>query len=216
MTNRSENKTYSSWDELYKHSNISNLPWVSENIHPILKEQIDALPIKKGNALDVGCGLGQVSRYLAEQGFNTTAIDVSEKAISICKELNNTVKHIEYLVANSITFNSDKKFDLIIDFLHIHDIERDNIKLYLNNIENQLNKGGYLIFSTFTQNDKSNTQNNVRRSFYVNQEINYYTKDDIINLLNNKYTIISYQYLITGNKKENYESYLLILKHSYE
>lgn len=122
MINKIKNKIYLNWNDLYKHSNVFDLPWVSDEIHPVLKKAIDDLYITKGYALDVGCGLGQVSRYLASCGFETTAIDISEEAIRLSEIFNNTNKRINYKTANSLTFLSDQKFDLIVDFLHIHDI----------------------------------------------------------------------------------------------
>lgn len=197
---------------MYKNSNVFHLPWVSEQIHPVLKQEIDRLPIKNGFALDVGCGLGQVSRYLAQVGFKTTAIDIADEVIRLCKKLNDTGKVINYQTENSITFNSKEKFDLIIDFLHIHDIERENIEQYLKNLEKLLSKNAYLIISTFSQNDKSNRYNNLRKSNFVEQNINYYSKDEILNLLDNKYLIINNESLIVGKTNESYKSYLLILK----
>lgn len=41
----------------------------------------------RGNALDIGCGNGRNSRYLASQGFQVTGIDVSEQSIRWAKEL---------------------------------------------------------------------------------------------------------------------------------
>ena len=210
-----KNKIYPTWNELYKNSNVFDLPWVSKDIHPVLKQVIDNLPMKKGVALDVGCGLGQVSRYLAQVGFRTTGIDISDEAISLCDKLNNTGKQINYQVANSITFNSKEKFDLIIDFLHIHDIERENIEQYLKNIEKLLSKNGYLIISTFSQNDKSNKNTNVRKSNFVQQNINYYSKHEILNLLVNEYIIVNNKSLTVGKNDESYKSYILILKRKY-
>ena len=191
MISSVKNKIYPTWNELYRNSNVFDLPWVSKDVHPVLKQEIDSLPIIKGFALDVGCGLGQVSRYLAQVGFRTTGIDISDEAISICDKLNITGKQINYQAANSITFNSKVKYNLIIDFLHIHDIDRENIEQYLKNTEKLLTENGYLIISTFSQNDKSNKNNNIRKSNFVKQDINYYSENEVLNLLVNEYIIVN-------------------------
>ncbi len=210
--NKTQQNIYPTWNDLYKYSNVYDLPWVSKTIHPTLKKVIDKLPISNGKALDIGCGLGQVSRYLAKVGYETTGIDISEEAIKLCNQLNDTGKIINYQTANSITFTSDNKYDLIIDFLHIHDIERKDVQKYLKNIDQLLSDKGYFIVSTFSQDDESNKYNNIRESNYVEQKINYYSKEDILNFLTDYYVVVEESALIVGNKNESYKSYILIIK----
>lgn len=196
---------YESWNDVYLNNNVWELPWVSKEIHPELKKVIDSLPIKKGNALDVGCGLGQVSRYLAQVGFDVTAIDISEEAIRLNRELNDTGKRIDYCVANSIHFQCDKKFDLIVDFLHLHDLYRCHLRSYLQNIDNNLQNKGIFIVSYLTEATKRN-----RSSFYSILLVNFYTLNEIV--CNLPDYIVSYSKLIkVGKEEESYQGCLHVL-----
>jgi SAM-dependent methyltransferase len=69
-------KLYSSRDEKEAESFIDNL---------LIRLQ----PPKGSSLLDVGCGTGRHSRYLAKQGFNVTGIDLSLNSIRQAKKLGN-------------------------------------------------------------------------------------------------------------------------------
>jgi SAM-dependent methyltransferase len=44
-----------------------------------------ALELSKGNILDVGCGAGSHTLYLQNKGFSVKAIDISPRAVEVCK-----------------------------------------------------------------------------------------------------------------------------------
>ena len=54
-------------------------PWEGHPLPAVLKQQAESLP--KGKALDIGCGTGESSVYLASQGWQVTAIDFVAKAL---------------------------------------------------------------------------------------------------------------------------------------
>ena len=203
-------QVHKDWNSLYTERPLKDLPWVSPVIHPELKKVIDELPLNDGTALDIGCGTGQVSRYLALKGYDVTAIDIAEQAIRISKKLNNTGKNIKYTVANSLTFNSEYPFDLVVDFLHIHDIEIPDIYTYIANLKNLVADNGYLIISTFSF--EGNDPYITRPSYYVNQKITYYSPKFLLNLLGKEFKFVEKKELIVGNENKWYVGYILIIK----
>jgi tRNA/tmRNA/rRNA uracil-C5-methylase (TrmA/RlmC/RlmD family) len=50
-----------------------------------LVEFVEQGLIKKGKALDLCCGAGTNTIYLAEKGFNITGIEVSQRAIQYAR-----------------------------------------------------------------------------------------------------------------------------------
>ncbi|MGL4772026.1 MAG: class I SAM-dependent methyltransferase [Clostridium sp.] len=82
------------WDKIYKEQ--------GEVQFGVLKTALIASEIFKNNELknilDLGCGTGRHSIYLALQGFNVYASDVSQKAIQITQEKANelNITNIKY------------------------------------------------------------------------------------------------------------------------
>ncbi|HEX5430452.1 MAG TPA: methyltransferase domain-containing protein [Bryobacteraceae bacterium] len=66
------------WDERYRSGELS-----AESPTPLLAETAGAL--FPGNALDLACGTGRNALWLAEHGWNVTAVDGSTTAIQILR-----------------------------------------------------------------------------------------------------------------------------------
>jgi tellurite methyltransferase len=67
------------WDERYaKREHINDQP------HPLITKFVSDFPA--GSALDVACGLGRHAVWLAERGWQVTAVDSSAVAMQILEE----------------------------------------------------------------------------------------------------------------------------------
>lgn len=75
--------------------------------------------------MDIGCGNGRNSRYLATQGFQVIGIDISEQSISWAKSLTNENKNkINFHCASMMEYMADtNSFDLILDSGCFHHIK---------------------------------------------------------------------------------------------
>ena len=67
------------WDERYRSGEHSN-----DAPHPLVVEY--AATLTPGRALDLACGAGRHALYLAERGWQVTAVDSSQVAIEILRE----------------------------------------------------------------------------------------------------------------------------------
>jgi ubiquinone/menaquinone biosynthesis C-methylase UbiE len=78
----SENKF--SWNNAYISGDYKN-HWHYSNPTQELAALLAAGIVRKGSALDLGCGAGVETMFLAENGFRASGIDVSDKAIELAK-----------------------------------------------------------------------------------------------------------------------------------
>ena len=97
----------SGWDERYR---SADLVWGAPPNRFVAAEFADARP---GRALDVACGEGRNALWLANQGWQVTAVDFSPVAIEKARELD-THALVDWQVADATTYRATTEFDLVL------------------------------------------------------------------------------------------------------
>lgn len=95
------------------------------NLINALKPYIDN---KKKNILDIGCGVGTLSIYMASKGHSVTGIDISKKAISIANLSKNRLGNnydLNFKVSSAEKFSRIKKYDLVLISEVLEHLESD-------------------------------------------------------------------------------------------
>lgn len=108
-----------------------------------------------GNALDLGCGKGRNSIFLAKNGYNVHSIDFLDLALKELQDkataLNLNVKTICQNVIETLPF-PDNYFDLIIDiFCYKHQV--NDREKYRREIWRVLKPAGFFVLSLAGKND---------------------------------------------------------------
>ncbi len=128
------------FEEIYKNGAV----WTETQPPQELIELIDSKKITPCKTLDMGCGEGFYSIYLASQGFDVTGIDISGNAINLAKE--NAKKQnaqVKFLQMDALDLDKlDEKFDFVLEWAVLHHIMPEDRKKYVENIKKILNKGG--------------------------------------------------------------------------
>ncbi|MBY9007063.1 MAG: class I SAM-dependent methyltransferase [Candidatus Lokiarchaeota archaeon] len=96
--------------------------------------------------LDIGCGRGHISFYLAREGANVIGIDLSESLIDHCKQEAEKLKlNLEFKIMNAqIPDFEDQTFDIIIGSRAIHHLP--NLDIFFKECKRLLKKKGYIVF----------------------------------------------------------------------
>jgi len=107
----------------------------------ILKKFVSRAP--KGIALDIACGNGRNSKFLAQQGFQVDAVDISDIALGHLKN-----KGIDVIYQDIDTWQiPQNRYQMIIS---IHFMDR---RLFPG-MQTGLKPGGLLIFESFVDDNK--------------------------------------------------------------
>ncbi|HUR80114.1 MAG TPA: class I SAM-dependent methyltransferase [Thermoanaerobaculia bacterium] len=106
------------------------LPWHQENPPGILLHAVGALG-RKGRALDLGCGAGVFSVWLAEQGFDVTGIDLFPEAVAMgeARAREHGVK-VNFVQGDLFEFSSPQPFDLVFDSGCLHALMGGSVDKY--------------------------------------------------------------------------------------
>lgn len=73
-------------DRIYHRYTPESLPWELGKPRRILVELVESGRVVPGKALDLCCGVGSNTVYMAKRGFDVTALDISDKAVEYAKE----------------------------------------------------------------------------------------------------------------------------------
>jgi len=103
-----------------------------------------------GKALDIACGLGGNSVYLARKNYQVTAIDISDVAINFLNQysLRNNLSIDARVGDLTISASQDQNFDLVVMTYYL---DRSLFSV----IKDFLKKGGYFFMETYSQHQKN-------------------------------------------------------------
>ncbi len=129
---------------------LAGVLWERNEPHPPLVELLDRDMVTIGRALDVGCGQGTQSIYLAERGFVVDGIDFQEKALARARtRASATGADCRFEWADVTQASSRGPYDLIIDRGCFHCLGGRALHGYSQNLQRWLAPGGYFQLSAF-------------------------------------------------------------------
>ena len=108
----------------------------------LLAQQVGHL--SPGRALEIGCGLGGNAIWLAQNGWQVTAVDYSAVAIEKAKQLaSESEVSVDFVVADASVYQPQESFDLITSFyIQLFPVQR---AIMLANMSKVLAPGGTLL-----------------------------------------------------------------------
>jgi len=143
-------------EDVYDRLKLSEIPWNSEKPPKELVQIITSGLINGNCVLDIGCGAGNYSIYLAKNGFSVTGIDKSPRAISIAQKrmLDEGVTCNFFVVDVLENFNRFQGlYDFIFDWQLLHHIYPEYRENYVRNIHRLLKRNSYYLSVCFNEGD---------------------------------------------------------------
>lgn len=168
----------SSWDDAY----LNTPPWDIGRPQPALVELIETGEMKKGRVLDVGCGTGENTIFLAQNGFSAVGVDVAKKALEMAKVKAAQRKvRVDFRVGNALSLGFPRSyFDLVIDSGLFHTFTDEDRPRFVAEIARVLRDDGSYFMICFSDKEPANwggprrvTKMEIERAFSPSFKINY-------------------------------------------
>jgi 2-polyprenyl-3-methyl-5-hydroxy-6-metoxy-1,4-benzoquinol methylase len=146
---------YASHDEAYQKLKARGTQgWSSAEEYEEMLEAINEALLNRPahrNVLELGCGAGNLSLLLNQQGYQVTGVDISETAIGWAREhAQASGAKVAFRVDNVLDLAScrDEEFDVVIDGHCLHCIIGEDRARCLSTVRRVLKPGGLFIVLT--------------------------------------------------------------------
>lgn len=141
----------------YKHTYASEKPaeheWTAGTANPELVDLVYNQTIKPGSKiLEIGCGLGAESTFLAVRGMNMTSVDISQDAVNTAKKIADAYQvNVNWKVGDILQMDlPEQGFDVITDQGCFHHLTNEERPVYLKQVMKFLKPGGMFILRCFS------------------------------------------------------------------
>ncbi|MDE2031336.1 MAG: methyltransferase domain-containing protein [Patescibacteria group bacterium] len=205
------------WDKEYRNPKL-----VTKNEGPqadtlrflkFLKKEQDYI-VENRTILDLGCGTGRNSNYLAEKGNTVIGIEISKTALSLAKsraeKLGISVDYRLGDIGQDYDINNES-IDIVLDITSSNSLDEKGREKYLSEVSRVLKNGGYFFVRALSRDGNKNVKNLLKQSpgqeydTYIIKEIGLiervFNREDFIKLYSSKFKIIHLE------KKSSYTTF---------
>ncbi len=143
-------------EKIYQDIALDKIPWNLVEPPELMVQLVQSGWIQPCEAVDLGCGAGNYTVWLASKGFQMTGIDISLKAIELAGFLARK-KGVKCLfVVEDLTGDRVKiphSFDFAFDWEVLHHVFPEAREKYVHNIHRMLRPGGKYFSVCFSEED---------------------------------------------------------------
>jgi len=144
------------WESAY----AGSPPWDIGAPQPEIIKLVENNEIPKGRVLDIGCGTGDNSIFLAENGFSLTCMDIAHLAIDKgkTKAAKQKVK-VDFRVGDALKLDgyfNQEYFNAVVDSGLFHTLDDDERPIFARQIRRVLVHGGKYFMLCFSDKEPGN------------------------------------------------------------
>lgn len=156
------------WDGIYHRYPLRHLSWELGRPRDILVDIVESKRVTPCETLDLCCGAGTNPVYLAENGFEVTALDISDRAVELAIEKTDRSRvDIDFLIGDftNLPFKGTM-FGFVFDFGCFHHVELGNRATFIDGVSRVLESGGAYLMVCFSDRN-GNAENHFSRERIV-------------------------------------------------
>jgi len=116
-------------------SEVKDLPCLLKYLEPKEEDKI----------LDIGCGIGRLTKTIAKEGAKVIGIDISKYAIEQAKITYKNQENLEFICKNALEIDYNCYFNKVFCFHNIEHFSIDDARLLLKKIHLALKDNGILV-----------------------------------------------------------------------
>lgn len=160
--------------------------------------------VENKNILDLGCGTGRNSNYLAERGNKMIGIEISKTALDLAKSRARGIGvSVDYRLGD-IGEKYDienSSIDLVLDITSSNSLNEEGRGIYINEVHRVLKPGGYFFVRALCKDGNKNVKNLLKNSpgkeydTYIIKEIGLtervFSKADFIKMYGKYFKILN-------------------------
>jgi SAM-dependent methyltransferase len=164
--------------------------------------------------LDLGCGTGRNSNYLAERSNKVIGIEISKEALVLAKKRAKDLEiGVDYILGDiGEPYNiEDNSIDVILDVTSSNSLDEAGRENYLNEMDRVLKSGGYIFVRALCKDGNKNVKNLLKLNpgkeydTYIIKEIGLtervFSRDDFIKMYGRFFKILNLE------KKTSYTTF---------
>lgn len=143
-------------DSVYREMPAERIPWNLEAPPELLVDLVETRTTAPGAAVDIGCGCGNYTVWLAAQGFRATGLDLSPEAIALADKLARERGVECRFAAADVTGDVsgyEEAFDLGFDWEMLHHVFPEQRQAYAGNLYRMLRPGATHLSVSFSEED---------------------------------------------------------------
>ena len=151
---RPQTVTAEEWNERYRGGDI---PWDTGRPSRELVRVLDFGFVKPpGRAIELGCGTGTNAIYLAQCGFQVTAVDISAAAIDRARQKAQTAAvRVDFFVEDVTSLPSGEAHDFVLDRGCYHCVRRTSLPGYVAALDHLTRAGSRVLLLAGNANEAS-------------------------------------------------------------
>ena len=144
---------YEDWITRYDEIPLEELPWEPGRAKDVVVRLMEGGRVSRGSRiLDIGCGAGSNTVYMAECGHRVVGLDIVPRAVTYSKERAASVgQEISLLLASAVELPfCGSVFDLIVDIGCFHSLPAEDRTGFISGIRRTLKEGGLYQLTCFS------------------------------------------------------------------